>query len=431
LKDATAREKGRRMATAGLSPTTAPRQNAIPAPLLNACFVLLVINASFFPAAYFAHWWIYDSNGAGIPTDFVNVWAAGRLALEGHPALAWDWNVQKQVELALLKTDFTGYFAWHYPPPFLFIAALLAQFPYAVAFIGWVLVSLLPYVAAVRAIVGRGFGIMLALAFPVVFNNALVGQNGFLTAALIGGTLYLLPARPVLAGVCLGLLSYKPQYGLLFPLVLIATSRWSAFFTAAIVTVAMAVASWLAFGIESWRAFFHWMPMFSQAFLTEGKAPWWKMHSLFGVVRYFGGSEHLAWIFQWSLSVAVALTLVLMWRSRISYSLKAAALATGALLVTPYLFIYDMMVLAVPVAFLVRTGLRAGFRPYELPALACALALILTFTFSGAPVGLGATLIIAGLILARCPRRHSFVRSQLDANGRHPAAVSVRERSPA
>ncbi len=210
------------MATPPSSPTIAARHGEIPASLLNVCFVLLVINATFFPAAYLAHWWIYNSNGAGIPTDFVNVWAAGRLALEGHPAQAWDWMIQKQVELALLKQDFIGYFAWHYPPPFLFVASLLARFPYAVAFIGWVAISFLPYLAVMRAIVGRPFGLVLAAAFPVVFNNALVGQNGFLTAALIGGTLYLIPVRPVLAGICLGLLSYKPQYGLLFPLVLIA-----------------------------------------------------------------------------------------------------------------------------------------------------------------------------------------------------------------
>ena len=77
------------------------------------------------------------------------------------------------------------------------------------------------------------FGWMLALAVPMVLNNALVGQNGFLTAALIGGTLYLMPVRPILAGICLGLLSYKPQYGLLFPLVLIAASQWTVFFSAA------------------------------------------------------------------------------------------------------------------------------------------------------------------------------------------------------
>jgi hypothetical protein len=388
--------------TASVSaPTIVPQHSAIPASLFNACFVLLVINVSYFPAAYFSHWWIYEPNGLGIPTDFVNVWAAGRLVLDGHPALAYDWDVQKQVELALLGQDFPGYFAWHYPPPFLFVASLLAQFPYPVAFISWVSVSFVPYVAMMRAIVGRSFGLMLGIAFPMVFNNTLVGQNGFLTASLIGGTLYLMPARPILAGICLGLLSYKPQYGLLFPLALIAASQWTVFFTAGVVAAAMAFASWLAFGTESWQAFFHWMPMFSQAFLTEGKATWWKLQSLFSLVRYFGGTEQLAWIFQWILTGMVATGLVLMWRSRVSYCLKAAALAAGTLLTTPYLFMYDMMVLAVPVAFLVRLGLENGFRPYELPALGCALALIVSFVFFGVPVGLGATLIVAGLILRR------------------------------
>jgi Glycosyltransferase family 87 len=389
------------MATSISAPTIAPEYSAIPASLLNVCFVLCVINVVYFPVAYFSHWWIYDPNGLGTPTDFVNVWAAGRLVLEGHPALAYDWDIQKQVELALLRQDFIGYFAWHYPPPFLFVASLLAQFPYSVAFIGWVAASFVPYLVMMRAIVGRTFGLLLAVAIPMVFTNTLVGQNGFLTAALIGGTLYLMPARPILSGICLGLLSYKPQYGLLFPLVLIAASQWTVFFTAAVVAVAMAFASWLAFGTESWQAFFHWMPMFSQAFLTEGKVPWWKLQSIFSLVRYFGGTEQLAWIFQWIMTGTVAGGLVLMWRSRVSYQLKAAALAAGTLLTTPYLFMYDMMVLAIPVAFLVRIGLESGFRRYELPALACALALSVSFIFLGEPVGLGATLIVATLILRR------------------------------
>jgi arabinofuranan 3-O-arabinosyltransferase len=389
------------MATPVTVPTIASERNAIPSSLFNACFVLLVVNLSYFPAAYFTHWWIYDPNGLGIPTDFVNVWAAGRLVLDGHPAQAYDWDIQKQVERALLGQDFIGYFAWHYPPPFLFVASLLAQFPYSVAFIGWVSASFLPYLAMMRAIVGRPFGLMLAAAFPMVFNNTLVGQNGFITAALIGGALYLLPVRPVLAGVCLGLLSYKPQYGLLFPIVLIATSQWTMFFSAGLTAAALALASWLAFGAESWQAFFHWMPMFSQAFLTEGKATWWKLQSIFSLVHYLGGTEQLAWMFQWVLSASVAVVLTLMWRSRVSYPLKAAAFAAGTLLTTPYLFMYDMMVLAVAVAFLVRVGLRTGFRPYELPALGCALALMVSFIFLGEPVGLGATLIVAGLVLRR------------------------------
>src|ERR1700733_9431742 len=372
-----------RMPTSRPTPLMVPEPGVTPGWLLNTCFVLFVINAAFFPTAFFAHGWIFDDKGLGIPTDFVNVWAAGKLVLDGHPALAYDWDIEKQVEVAVLGQSYPGNFAWHYPPPFLFVAALLAHFPYATAFIGWAVASLVPYLAVMRAIVGRPFGLLLAAAFPVVLTNTLVGQNGFLTASLIGGTLYLMPLRPVLSGICLGLLSYKPQYGLLFPLVLIAASQWTVFVTAGIVAATMAFVSWLAFGTESWQAFFHWMPMFSQAFLTEGKATWWKLQSIFSLVRYFGGTEPLAWAFQWVMTATVAVMLTLMWRSRISYSLKAAALATGTLLITPYLFMYDMMVLAIPVAFLVRIGLKNGFRSYELPALGCAAGLVVSFIFLG------------------------------------------------
>jgi arabinofuranan 3-O-arabinosyltransferase len=389
------------MATPSHALTIGAERSATPGALLNVCFVLAVINASFFPAAYFGHGWIFDDKGLGIPTDFVNVWSAGRLVLDGHPALAYDWNIQKQVQIAVLGQSYQGNFAWHYPPPFLFVASLLAHFPYAVAFIGWAAASLVPYLAVMRGIVGRPFGLLLALAFPVVLTNLLVGQNGFLTASLIGGTLYLMPTRPVLSGICLGLLSYKPQYGLLFPLVLIAASQWTVFFTAGAVAVAMALASWLAFGTESWQAFFHWMPMFSQAFLTEGRAPWGKMQSIFAVMRYFGGTEPLGWLFQWIMSATVAVVLTLVWRSRISYPLKAAALATGTLLITPYLFLYDLMVLAVAMAFLVRIGLRRGFERHELPALGLAAALLMFYPLVGAPTGFVATLIVSVLIARR------------------------------
>jgi arabinofuranan 3-O-arabinosyltransferase len=386
---------------AATSTSPAPHPGKIPAPLLHACFALFVVNAALIPALYVAHDWIFDAEGRGIPTDFVNVWSAGRLALDGHPAQAWDWNIQKQVQVAVLGRNFVGNFAWHYPPPFLFVAALLAQFPYAVALIGWVVVSIAPYLIVMRAIVGRPFGLLVGAAFPVVLANTLVGQNGFLTASLIGGTLVLLPKRPALAGICLGLIAYKPQYGLLFPLVLIATSQWRAFISAGAVAASVAALSWLAFGTESWRAFFHWMPMFSQAFFSEGRVPWFKMQSVFALVRLLGGSEPLAWTLQFIVSATVAFSLVMTWRSQARYALKAAALATGTLLLTPYLFLYDMMVLAIPIALLIRIGLTDGFERGELAALGCATLLLLIFPLVDAPLGFCSSLIVAALIARR------------------------------
>src|SRR3984957_17571715 len=381
-------------------PIGAEKGETPPARLVG-CLVLCAITGSLLYSGLTGHWWLFDENGLGIPTDFVNVWSAGRLVLDGHPALAYDWDIQKQVQVAVLGQSYEGNFAWHYPPPFLFVAAVLAHFPYATAYVGWAAVSFLPYLATMRAIVGRNFGYLLAAAFPVVFTNTLVGQNGFLTASLIGGTLVLMPTRPVLSGICLGLLSYKPQYGLLFPLVLIAASQWTVFFAAAVTTVILALMSWIAFGTDSWEAFFHWMPMFSQAFFTEGRATWFKLQSVFGLIRTVGGSEHLAWTFQWITSGTVAISLILLWRSRTDYALKAAALAAGTLLLTPYLFLYDLMILAIPVGLLLRMGLAGGFQRGELLALACAILLLLAFPFFEAPLGLGSTLIVTALIARR------------------------------
>jgi hypothetical protein len=189
---------------------------------------------------------------------------------------------------------------------------------------------------------------------------------------------------------------------LLFPLVLIAAAEWTVLVTAAIVTTAIAAMSWLAFGPASWQAFFHWIPMFSQAFLTEGRAPWFKMQSIFALVRYLGGTEQLAWIFQWVLTAAIGVVLVVMWRSRLPYALKAAMLAAATLLTTPYLFMYDLVVLGIAMAFLIRAGLDEGFARHEVMALVLVVALLATFLFLGQPVGFPAILIVFGLILARC-----------------------------
>src|SRR5262249_44378060 len=80
------------------------------------------------------------------------------------------------------------------------------------------------------------------------------------------------------------------------------------------------------------------------------------------------------------------------------YEIKAAALGVATLLVTPYLYIYDFPVLAVPIAFLVRLGLRDGFVRHELAAFAAVTALILVYPFIMVPTGMLATLIVAAVV---------------------------------
>jgi arabinofuranan 3-O-arabinosyltransferase len=344
---------------------------------------------------------LIDRQGRPIANDFVNVVAAGRLALDGEPAAAYDWPVHKQAEVRAIGHDFENYYGWHYPPPFLFIAAALATLPYLAAALVWSVATLAAYAAALAGILGHRAGLAVAFGFPALLWNITAGQNGCLTAALIGGTLGFVERRPVLAGVCLGLLTYKPQFGLLFPFALIADRRWCTLAVAAATASLLITSSWLVFGTASWQAFAHWMPITSQLVLGEGRADWSRLQSVFGLVRAYGGSEQLAWALQLATSLATLIGVTWLWRSRAPFDLKAALIAVGTLVATPYLYMYDLVVLAGAVAFLLRFALERGFKTSEVVGLGGAAALILIFPYVKTQVGLLASLIVLCLVVQR------------------------------
>ena len=165
---------------------------------------MIVAQAIYLAASYWSGTWLVAPDGNGVASDFVNVWAAGKLVWQGSPAAAYDWPVHKAVEVAAVGHPFDGYFGWHYPPTFLFVAAMLALIPYAAAYSLWVFATFPLYLAVIRAIVGERVGYILAAAFPAVLGNFVVGQNGFLSAALLGGSLLLIERRPALAGILIG-----------------------------------------------------------------------------------------------------------------------------------------------------------------------------------------------------------------------------------
>jgi arabinofuranan 3-O-arabinosyltransferase len=387
---------------------------AAPLPRLveSICLAVVIAQVAFLAGSLLKGTWLvaphFASHGGFVDSDFVNVWAAGRLALAGHAALAYDWPTHKLAEDSALGHGFDGYYGWHYPPPFLFVAAALALLPYAVAYLVWIFGTFPLYLAAIRTIINDRVGYLLAAAFPPVLANFFVGQNGFLSAALFGGTLILIEQeRALLAGILLGLLTYKPHLGLLFPIALVAAGQWRVFVTAGIVAVLMAAASWLAFGGDAWLGFVGHISQSSEAVFAQGKADWSKLQTAFGLVRSLGGSEMLAWTAQAVVALIAAVVIALLWRSRAPYEIKAAALGTAAMLVTPYLYVYDLAVLAVPVAYLLRLGRAQGFLRYEIAAIgvACLLILLFILPFVKIPLGFAAVLIVAALIARRA---HSY-----------------------
>lgn len=347
------------------------------------------------------HSWILNAHGKPIVTDFLEVWVAGRTTLAGAAASAYDPKLHHAAQAAAAGHDFHGFLWWHYPPLVLFLAAALGLMPYLPAFLVWVGSTLACYLAAIAAIARSRVAALLACAMPAVFINAVAGQNGCFTAALIGVVLLNLETRPILAGAFLGLLTYKPQFGILFPLVLVATGRWRAFASAGVVAALAILLPWGVFGGETIRAFVHFLPRASQSLLVNGDAGWNKLQTVYGFTRWLGWQNLPASVLQSTVSIATAVALVWLWRRRdVSYALKAAGLATAVLCATPYLYMYDLPILVLPLAFLHR---ERAFDTFELAGIALAGACLLTFTFGVLviPVGTFAVAIVAALIVRR------------------------------
>jgi alpha-1,2-mannosyltransferase len=311
---------------------------------------------------------IVDVAGRPLGTDFANVYAAGKLAGAGEPALAYDWPAHHAMQTRISGREDIPYYGWHYPPAFLLVAAALAALPYLGALFVYQAATLAAYLAVVRRIAGRSEAWLLALAFPAVFINVTHGHNGFITAALLGGALLVLDRRPLLAGALLGCLAYKPQFGLLVPLVLAATGRWRTIGAAAATVLAIAGLTWALFGADVFVAFWRSLPM-TQRVILEGAPGFHKIQSVYAALRQLGVPATLANAAQMLTTLGVATALIVLWRSATAFELKAAALLIGCVLATPYALDYDLVVLGPAIAFLAARGLRQGFAPCEVALL--------------------------------------------------------------
>jgi alpha-1,2-mannosyltransferase len=332
--------------------------------------------------------------------DYVSFYAAARLALEGHPERAYDWSSQREMQRQITESvkggdGYREYAIFPYPPTYLTILTPFASVPYRLSLFAWLGLTAAVYLAAVYSITRSWRSLVFAAAYPVALAIIIYGQNAFLTAGLIGLALSKLNTRPWMAGVLVGVLSFKPQLGLAFPLVLFASGRWVAFFSAALTAVASVALSIVLFGTKTWEAMLGVSALNRSMLLDQGGVDFAQIETLFGALRYFDVSIGLAYTAQGALACLVAIALIWLWRSAVEYEFKAAGCIAATLLMTPFILPYDLLAVIPAVAFLVRRALRDGFRPYEravlvlviLSPVASVLA-VRTPVFLAGPLGL-------------------------------------------
>lgn len=345
-----------------------------------------------------------DYAGRPLGTDFSNVWTAGQMAAAGNAAEAWDWSAHYRVQQAVHGDGQVPFYGWHYPPPFLMLAAALSFLPYLWALLLWQAATLSAAVYVTWKIVPGRRTIVLALTAPVVAVCLSHGHNGFLTGALLGGGLLLLDRRPVLAGILLGCLVYKPQFGLLIPALLVAGGHWRAFAGASLSAGALIGATLALWGLPVWEAFVHSLPLTREVVIEAGATGWGKIQSPFAMVRMWGGGVFLSYWIQGAVSAAsIAATCWL--ARRATANVRNAAVMASAMLSTPYVLDYDFVVLGIGCAFLAADGIRRGFLSHEKSLLAliwmAPMVARSAGTFLLLPLGQATALALLALALRR------------------------------
>jgi Glycosyltransferase family 87 len=383
-------------------------------------YALALIYAAALIHYYLAKAWIVDHSGAPLYGDFTDAWVAGWHALNAQAAQLYDSNEFVRIQKALLGARDYFYPHWPYPPTFFLILAPLSTLPYVYAFLTWDVATLLGCLAVVYLIVRRPPAIALVLASPFTAWNFLAGQNGFLTASLLGASLFFLEKRPIAAGVIIGCLTYKPQFGILLPVALVASRQWRAVASAEVTAALLAAASIALFGSDAWAAFPN--GFVEQSKLNLGAGPdsnWGYLQTVYGLIRSLHGSANTAWLVQGLTTLATLVIVWIVWQSRVGHPLKAATLSAAALIATPYAFAYDMAAIVVPAAFLatdqLRGGLLRGDKAIWIILFGAPLAVLVTLgddasglTFGGTPVSLFAVIALFGVILRRARQPAAF-----------------------
>lgn len=321
------------------------------------------------------HGWIVPLDRP-VSTDFVSFYAAGSLADAGTPALAYDqaahYAAEQQATAAGIPYQF-----FYYPPVYLLLCAVLAGLPYLAAFMVFETLTLACYLLVAWRILGeRDLAVLVPLlAFPAVFWTFGLGQNAFLTAALFGAATLCIDRRPIMAGLLFGALCYKPHFGLLIPVALAAGGHWRAFAAAAAAVAALSLLSLLLFGIAPWHAFVA-RALISHATYESGRIAVVAYVTPWGGALLLGARPALAWSVQAAATVAAAAFVGRVWHRDMPLPIRGAALAAATLVAVPVALLYDLMLAAVAILWLVRAGREFAMTAAEKLALSSVLAVV-------------------------------------------------------
>jgi hypothetical protein len=338
-------------------------------------------------------WYTVGNAGYPIGADFLVFWSAARLAIAGHLAELYSLGIT-------LPDRVLPFF---YPPTFLLFCLPFGLLPVYDALLRFTLITGVAYVCATSRIAGWAW--IPALAFPAVLFNVLAGQNGLLTAAIMGSALTLLDRRPRTAGLLLGMMVIKPHLAIVLPLALLLSRRWQVLAYAAISALLLCLASGMILGWDAWSQFLASGSRSLQYMATDLQVG--KLKSIFGFARMWGASMAAAQMAQ-AITAVMAIS-ILVWAElrHAPATVERSLIVVTGLLATPYTLHYDAVMMIFPCLWLMAGWVAQKSRAEVMLVLATYLLVIASLCLPKLPVDIVIRLIwlvyLARLTAASAP----------------------------
>jgi len=290
--------------------------------------------------------------GSPLFYDFSVFHTVGAMANEGHATESYDDAKMIAAERAAFPGN-TLRLPWNYPPTFQIMLMPLGALPYVVAWLVWSGILYSCYALLSRRLADAPNVLVFLLLAPGAAVNLFFGQNGILSTVLLGGGVLLLGSRPILAGVLLGLLAYKPQLAVLAPFALLAGREWRALAAAILSQIALILVSLALLGSGPWLAFLYKLAHPAAVF-SSSSSDWRAIPSVMIFARTLGLGTAVSSVLHWTIAAIAAAFALWTWHKTKDSRIRMAVLAAATMLVTPYLRSYDLLLLILPIAVMLR-----------------------------------------------------------------------------
>lgn len=302
--------------------------------------------------------------------DLISFYTAGTLILDGHGPRLYDLALQYDTQHALIGNPQAQSLCSYVNPPLLgAVLAPLALVPLKAAYVLYTLLAFAAWWLTVRQMAAAELirradlaaWLGLGFLFPPLCISITGGQNTAFSLLLL--TWFYCSYRrgeALLAGVALGLLSYKPQIGALVGLLVLVQGAWR---TVGVAGVVVALHYLLGAAIGGWNWPLAWLQTLSTYAGLERQINALKAISLPGVVEACGYSGWAPWVAGSVLLPLVVAAAILWLRTRpnaATFGVIFAGTVALGLCVSPHAVWYDAGVLLLPAALLLENSRTRG-----------------------------------------------------------------------